>query len=259
MLLRAVERAWREQRRFTDWEHVFDESGGAPKDFDTLISDLPAVFHAFDTQLFGGALFRFLETSDIPFVIRSADSGPAGLTTYDHRHGMQIFLNKNAWQHAFPAMVGGMLCHTPSLCLAQVFAHESIHVLLFAIYLSLGMTMESIEALPTLYDTHHNALFVTWLKIFFNQDTIDNSLLLHSEDARFALTFDRNVAEIEAQCLPRDSASGESLTSDHPLQVWHDGRWKSAEFIDHDKMHHSIVTTVADHRRLQVPNGLLRC
>jgi hypothetical protein len=253
MLLKAVHKALVQKRCFEQWDTLFKNQD--LQTIDQLVDLLLQVFHTMDKILFEGAIFQCLHDHNVPLQVKKSHKGPAGLTTYHPHHGMQVFLNANAWVNAFPAMVGGTLCNSAEICLTQVFAHELIHVLLFTIYIELGMSQEDIESLPTAFDTHHNVLFVRWLKQFFNQDTIDNSLLLQSPDsAAMPLTFQKTVQEIESQCLATRKSQN--------LRVWYHGAWKPASFVAASRPHHSVVRTHTQQRRttqLVVPNGLLTC
>lgn len=244
-LIDAVDKALRAKRHFDDWV-----LRPAPPNFAALLKVLPDLFRRIDDALWNGALFRCMEEQHIVFRIRTSTSGPAGLTTFDMHAGMQLFLNRNAWVKAFPAMVGGTLCSSADLCLAKIFAHEMVHVLLFTIYHTLNMSHEDICAIPTDHDLHHNVLFVRWLKCFFNQDTIDNSLLLHMSRSKEPLTFARPVHETENTCL---------RNADTELEVLYKGQWQKAQFLDDQGHHQSLVAVPSARRRLLVPNGLLRC
>lgn len=245
LLLDAVETAYMTHKQFTDWE-----LSPPPSTFSAFMKLLPNLFTRIDNSLFQGALFRTMKAEKINFRIRVAKTGPAGLTTFDAKEGMQLFLNQNAWVRAFPAMVGGTLCHSADLCLSKIFAHEMLHVLLFTIYHALHMTHKDIMQLPSAFDVHHNVLFCTWLKAFFGQDTIDNSLLLHLSHPGEKLTFDRSVNDIEKQCLRQGSSH---------LQVLYKGVWQEADLVREDSHHQSLVTVPKTRRKLLVPNGLLRC
>ena len=265
-LVDAVERAIEEKRTFD----VTTEIQQRCETFDNLIQYCPDLFFKVDKHLFDGALTRFMFESNIKFKIVAADSGPAGLTTYDNRVDddspkknkgvMCIALRRDAWQTSFPALVGGNLCFAADHCLIDVFLHEMIHVLCFCLYIQLNMNPAEVERLiPYHYDPTHNILFTTWLALFFNQPTINNSLLLCGTN--IPLTFERGLLETEDVCVVRAKA-------DNQLQIFRNGKKEFVTLVNSNTFHEKRVANLKPHHShvrtqsgtiLAIPNGLLFC
>jgi len=248
MFVHAVKKALDQNRKFSTSIKKTCES------MDSLLSYLPQLFKEVDMQLFDGAIHSFFKRKKIKLVIKQSTKGPAGVTTYNLMDGMQIHLNKHAWLSPdSTGMVGGNLCSRADTCLIQTFLHEIVHVILFCIYIELHVTQKEAEALiPTHFDPTHNIIFTKWLKQFFNQDTIDNSLLLRATNSNKPLEFHKTVEEIEHTCL---------ATMQTQLSVFYQGTWQPATMSKnqtHLQPHHSRIQT-AQNQKLIVPNGLLSC
>jgi len=252
LLIHAVKRALDQNRTFDVETEILRPCGN----FDELIDYLPILFKRVDDTLFHGALLRFFEKHDIPLhIVASVSNAVSGLTTYDVLQGMKIHIHQKAWVEHFPAMVGGTLCHRADTCLIKVFLHEMIHVLLFAIYLELDFSPSEVQSSFVAHsDPTHNILFTEWLRRFFGQDTIDNSLLLHMKHPeKEPVTFTHTVPEIERTCLVS--------RNNNNLEVYHDGQWQPCKLAKDDhtvqKPHHSRI--IVKKKIIVVPNGLLRC
>ena len=247
MFIHAVERALNENRHFVADSQTFCSS------LEVLLEYLPSLLSLVDSTLFDGELEAFLKREKISLQLKQSTKGPAGVTTYDTINGMKISLNANAWLKAGSSgMVGGNLCQRADRCLIQTFLHEMVHVTLFCIYIELDLTQkEAEEMIPTDFDPTHNIIFTTWLKKFFNQDTIDNSLLLRPADANHTLQFKQGINEIERVCLAQYSN----------MMVFYQGVWQAATVSKNQtnvQPHHSRIMTVKG-QKLIVPNGLLSC
>jgi len=252
MFIFNVERALNEKRMFQPSFETYPSCA----DIETLIAFLPTLMKLVDDTLFDGSLHRFLQRKQIPFEIKSAQSGPAAMTTYDNLSGMCVVFNTNAWVTSFPAMVGGNLCTRADRCLIQTFLHEMVHVMLFCVYLELGMTQKAVESEIVSYlDSTHNVIFTTWLLLFFGQDTVDNSLLLHSHDETVPLVFEKSVRDVEQTCL--------QSTNQNKKRFFYQGLWQDVHIdLGNQKgvpPHHSRVMTPTDGHKFIVPNGLLSC
>ena len=246
-LVRAVETALKQGRVFRR-----DAKKDECPTFDVFMRMCDAVFHSIDQQLFDGALSDFFESSDITFETVASTSGPAGLTTYsDDTRCMRVALRKDAWKATYPALVGGNLCHSGGGCLLDVFLHEIVHVLLFSIYIQIDMSSGEVEELiPFRYDPTHNILFTTWLACFFNQHTINNSLLLCGT-AKEPLVFNRDMRETEYVCVHRPKRGTK-------VHIFRNGQKERATVLasntffnstDKLKPHHSHVRTESGHSR----------
>jgi len=257
MLLDIIQEALAEGRT---WYASYDQ-GVYPLSadtFDQFLAYVPFMCEAFDRVLLDGAVFAYLKDARIPFRVASADAGPSGVTTYNSRTGMTLTLNKHAWVHLptptlrtpHPrAMAGGMLCDGSASCLYEVVKHEFTHVIMFSLFLSLGMSNTDIQSIKSYFDPQHNVIFTHLLKAFWGQVTIDNSLLL-KEDAEFSLTFDQSVPDIERSCIDQGGQ----------MKVWYQGQWTDVAYGSKTTPHHSTVTTLSpDPRHLTVPNGLISC
>lgn len=257
-LVRAVETALTEGR-------VFRSDGQRDEclTFDVFMHTCASVFASVDQQLFDGALSEFFESSHIEFEIVASKSGPAGLTTYsDDTRCMRVALRQDAWQSTYPALVGGNLCHSGGACLLEVFLHEIVHVLLFSIYIQVDISPHEVEVLiPYRYDPTHNILFTTWLACFFDQHTINNSLLLCGTATKDTLVFDRDMRETEYICVHRPKKGTK-------VEIFRNGQKEPATILasntffkntkDNLKPHHSHVRTDSGQSFI-VPNGLLFC
>ncbi len=249
MITLAIKQALGRNKRFdlrVDAKHL----AASYNDLEGLVLALPRLMQVIDDKLFSGALHLFFAKRQIVFSIHIASSGPAAMTSYDETQGMRITFNENAWVSSFPAMVGGMLCRSADKCIMATFLHEIVHVALFCVYIELGLSQNDIESsIPTQHDTTHNVIFTTWLKRWFNQDTIDNSLLLHVDEG--SLVFERTVKQVEEQCL----------ATEH-LHLLYKGKWREVRMTQNQEdvpPHHSRVKVIASEQQLIVPNGLLRC
>lgn len=219
-----------------------------------LLDFLPQLFKDIDDTLLHGALTRYFKKNHIKFQVVAEKTGPSGLTTYDMQNGMQIHLHQKAWVKHFPAMVGGNLCHRADTCLIHIFCHEFVHVLLFAIYLELNLSVQEVaSSIASHYDHTHNVLFTTWLDRFFGHKTIDNSLLLHGIKGEEPLTFPRDLQDIETTCLRKRAGNN--------LRAFFQGKWHDVTLIlpGPKKPHHSKVRDKATGKKFIMPNGLLRC
>ncbi len=246
MFIQVVKKALDEKRTF-----ILAPNMSLCATWGELLVYLPTLLNTVDKTLFNGGLIHFLNTHNISLKIKQSHKGPAGVTTYDTVNGMNIHLNANAWiSPASSGMVGGNTCQRPDKCIAQTFLHEIIHVVLFCIYIELDMSQQEVEAMiPTHFDPTHNVIFTTWLKQFFKQNTIDNSLLLRSVNE--PLQFTKGVIDIERVCLLADAK----------IQVFYQGVWQDAILSNNQeniKPHHSRIQ-ILQGQRLIVPNGLLRC
>ncbi len=250
MFIHTVKRALDENRSFR-----LNTTAKTCSNLNMLLDYLPTVLTQVDDVLFDGALQTFLRQKKIPLLIKRSNIGPAGITTCDALKGMCICLNTFAWlEKSSTGMVGGVLCQSADVCLTQTFLHELIHVILFCIYIELEISQKETEALiPTYFDSTHHIIFTKWLKQFFNQDTIDNSLLLHMNPQTTPLRFEKSVIDIEHTCLVKNNSK--------PLRVLYQGTWQTATKTKNQtniQPHHTRVQTLAG-QRLIVPNGLLAC
>lgn len=257
-LVDVIERALRERRVFDVQKEKTDRCAT----FDNLLTYCPELFAKVDSHLFDGALAEFMRKSNIHFEVVASTSGPAGLTTYSpssKKNVMSIALRRDAWQTSFPALVGGNLCHAADNCLIDVFLHEMVHVLCFCLYTQINITPEDVkQSIPFFYDPTHNVLFTVWLAAFFNQSTINNSLLLCGTDV--PLTFARNMRETEEACIvhPKQGAQLQMMRNGQKEPVTLINSNTSTQSVPNLKPHHSHVRTL-DGTLLAVPNGLLFC
>jgi len=256
-LLLCVDRALRENRQFDAKKERLTKC----MIFDDLMAYLPILFDQVDMQLFDGGIKNFLKKRNIEFAIVESKEGPVGLTVYENEdETMRIYLRSDAWKQEFPALVGGKLCHNSDSCLIDVFLHEMLHVVLFCIYIELDLSSEDVEQLiPYHYDPTHNVLFTVWLERFFGQCTINNSLLLKSNNPEKPLIFTRDLVDTEQTCLVGNA-------NKHQIRLFLRGEMVRAKILETNnhknihvlRPHHSRVIT--EHGLVvTVPNGLLFC
>lgn len=255
MIVAAVERAINAKKSFS----MDDVCIPAKKcsNFANVLDHLNIIFKTIDNVLFDGILSQFMKDQNIPFQIKETQKGPAGLTVFQPSNGMCVYINSAGWIDSFPAMVGGTLCESSAECIIKIFLHEIVHVILFCIYLELDFSADEIQNLiHSHFDHTHNVLFTFWLRFFFGQFTIDNSLLL-TETAKYEpLKFKHSILETEKTCLLNE----DNNKKQKHLQLFYQGKWQPVQFLqNHPNIpHHSYVLTSND-QRLLVPNGLLEC
>jgi len=257
MLFDAIDRALTEGKK---WDDAYAPLPLAKlTSFALFLEHVPTMVRNFDQFLFNGVVFQYLNDANIPFRAVGSETGVSGLTTYSKKEGMVMAFNEHAWIHLPPptkktprpaAMAGGELCFSAPTCLYEVVKHEFVHVVMFSLFLSLDMSNSDIQNMKSYFDPQHNVVFTHMLLAFFGQPTIDNSLQIR--DAEFNLTFDRNVKDIEQQCIRSGSSEN--------MRVWYENRWQAVDYGQETTPHHSFVITRGPRpRNLVIPNGLLSC